>query len=478
MFDQSSVRPPPSPHLNPDPLSAEPDHAQFPTGRPTRFLGALAVAVGSLAAAVAIGWFMSWDSDGPLPPARQMTAQHAFPETGTPMPDAVSSGTDASAPDASVAAAPAEYEMSVRLDKGDTVAGVLGELDLANTDVANVVRALAGHVNLRRLPIGQSIDLKIRPPGEGEAGPTLLALAVRPEARREITVERDDDGTFDATVKVFEVASKLGRAAGAVNGSLIASAGAAGVPHAALAEMLRAFSWDVNFQHDIKAGDRFALLIEQSWTEDGRPVGGGRVLWAEITTDGGEETFSIYRFQPQGGADFFYTRDGESVVKALLRTPLNLSRISSRFGLRRHPVLGFTLLHAGIDFAAPTGTPILAAGDGRIVEAGANGGYGRWIKIRHDNGLATGYAHLSRIASGVRRSVRIRQGQVIGFVGSSGLSTGPHLHFELHRNGRPVNPLDVAQTSQRKQLAGAELARFKARVEEIDKARETAPEID
>lgn len=394
------------------------------------------------------------------------------------MPEAVSWGADASGQEASVAATPSEYEMSVRLEKGDTVAGVLGDLDLAATEVGNVIQALAEHVNLKRLRIGQSIDVKIRPPADGNTRPTLLTLAVRPEPGREVTVERDDDGTFDATVKIFEIVSKLRRAAGAVNGSVIASAEATGVPRPALAEMLRAFSWDVNFQHDIKAGDRFALLMEQSWTEHGRPVGGGRVLWAEITTDGGEETYSIYRFQPQGGADFFYNRDGESVVKALLRTPLNLSRISSRFGLRRHPVLGFTRLHAGIDFAAPTGTPILAAGDGRIVEAGPNRGYGRWVKIRHDNGLATGYAHLSRIAPGVRRSARIRQGQVIGFVGSSGLSTGPHLHFELHRNGRPVNPLGVAQTAQRKQLAGAELTRFKARVEEIDRARESAPEID
>lgn len=380
--------------------------------------------------------------------------------------------------DWNVAPAPRVYEMSVRLDKGDTMAGVLGELDLAAAEVADVVDALAEHVNLRRLPIGQSIDVKLQGPAEGRAKPILLALAVRPEARREITVERDEQGEFDATVKAFEIVSRLGRAAGAVNGSVIESVEASGVPHQALAEMLRAFSWDVNFQHDIKAGDRFALLIEQAWTEDGRPVDGGRILWAEITTGGGEETFAIYRFQPQDGADFFYSRDGESVVKALLRTPLNLSRISSRFGLRRHPVLGFTRLHAGIDFAAPTGTPVLAAGDGRIVEAGVNGGYGRWVKVSHDNGLATGYAHLSRIASGVRRSARIRQGQVIGFVGSSGLSTGPHLHFELHRNGRPVNPLDVAQTSRRQRLDGAELTRFKARVEEIDRARETAPELD
>jgi murein DD-endopeptidase MepM/ murein hydrolase activator NlpD len=142
--------------------------------------------------------------------------------------------------------------------------------------------------------------------------------------------------------------------------------------------------------------------------------------------------------------------------------------------MRHHPVLRFTRLHAGIDFAAPPGTPILAAGAGRVGEAGPNGGYGRWIKISHSNGLATGYAHLSRIAPGVRRSARVKQGQVIGYVGSSGLSTGPHLHFELHRHGRPVDPLSMARTALRSRLKGQDLARFKARVAEIDQARDSA----
>ena len=264
------------------------------------------------------------------------------------------------------------------------------------------------------------------------------------------------------------------RASGEVDGSVIGSAEAAGVPHGPLAEMLRAFSWDVNFQHDIKPGDRFDVLVERSWTSDGRPADDGRVLWAEITTGGGAETYSIYRFDPQDGEEFFYNREGESVVKALLRTPLNMSRISSRFGLRQHPVLRFTRLHAGIDFAAPPGTPILAAGSGHVIEAGRFGGYGNWVKIGHDGGLATGYAHMSRIAAGVKRSARVRQGQVIGYVGSTGLSTGPHLHFELHRGGTPIDPLTMARTAQRTRLAGKDLERFKAQVAETDRVRDTA----
>lgn len=368
----------------------------------------------------------------------------------------------------------AAYETTVRLEKGDTFAGVLHDLGFARQDVARVSASLAAHVKMHRLPVGQAMSVKIEAPREAAAKPLLLALTIRPEARREITLERDDEGDYGAKEKVFDVVPKLQRATGAVEGSVIASAEAAGVPRPALVEMLRAFSWDVNFQHDIKVGDRFDVLIEQAWTEDGRPVDAGRVLWAELTTGGGRQSFSVYRFKPRNGPEFFYNGEGQSVVKALLRTPLNMSRISSRFGMRHHPVLRFTRLHAGVDFAAPPGTPILAAGAGRVVEAGRNGGYGTWVKINHDGGLATGYAHMSRIAAGVRRSARVRQGQVIGFVGSSGLSTGPHLHFELHRGGRPVDPLSVARTALRARLGGEELARFKARVAEIDRARESA----
>ncbi|MDP2334517.1 MAG: peptidoglycan DD-metalloendopeptidase family protein [Reyranella sp.] len=375
-------------------------------------------------------------------------------------------------------AEPPPVETLVRLGKGDTVARVLHRLGVAAGDAGNTIAALAAYVRMKSLPIGQAMTVTLRPADEAGAKPVLLALTIRPEPRREITLERDGEGDFSVEEEIFEVTSKLQRAAGEVDGSVIASAEAAGVPHAPLAEMLRAFSWDVNFQHDIKPGDRFDVLVERSWTSDGQAVDGGRVLWAELTTGGGAESFSVYRFKPRDGEEFFYNREGESVVKALLRTPLNMSRVSSRFGMRRHPVLKFTRLHAGVDFAAPPGTPILAAGAGRVVEAGRKGGYGRWVKIRHDGGLATGYAHMSRIASGVRRSARVRQGQVIGFVGSTGLSTGPHLHFELHRNGRPVNPLSVARTALRARLAGQDLERFKARVAELDLARETATVVE
>ncbi len=420
-------------------------------------------------------------------PSGEATALDLAPESGTPPPAMVEGpaarleAQDIAAvlpePDAQDSAPPdfgrPYVEAAIELRKGDTVARVLDRLGISDADVAEVVGVLARHVRLDRLPIGQALILKLQRLEEAEAT-LLVGLSIRPEPQRAFTVERGDDGDFSVEEEVFAVTPHLQRASGAVDGSVIASAEAAGVPHGALAEMLRAFSWDVNFQHDIKAGDRFDVLVERGWTSDGMPADEGRVLWAELTTGGGAERYSIYRFKPRDGEEFFYNDEGESVIKSLLRTPLNMSRISSRFGLRHHPVLRFTRLHAGIDFAAPPGTPILAAGAGHVIEAGVFGGYGKWVKIAHEGGLATGYAHMSRIAAGVKRSARVRQGQVIGYVGSTGLSTGPHLHFELHRGGRPIDPLSMARTEQRTRLTGRELERFRREMAETDRAREAA----
>ena len=418
-------------------------------------------------------------------------AQEPYPESGTSMPDEsvaalpdeppeppAEDGMAASVEATDAASPPSMLETALRLEKGDTLAGLLIELGCDRRDVANAMATLSDHANLRRLPVGQDIDVTIKPATDAEAKPILVALSVRPEAEREITLERDDDGGYQAVEKIYRIESRLGRVRGSVESSLIGSARTAGVPQTALADLLHAFAWDVDFQHDMKRGDAFDLLIEQSWTEDGRPLDRARMVWGALSVGGGREQYSVYRFAPAEKDESFYTVEGKSVVKALLRTPLNLSRVSSRFGLRRHPIVGFMRMHTGIDFAAPTGTPVLAAGAGRVVEAGRNGGYGKWVKISHGNGLATGYAHMSRIASGVRRSARVRQGQVIGFVGSTGFSTGPHLHFELHRGGKPVNPLTVARTAARERLAGAELERFKQHVIAIDQARENAVALE
>lgn len=378
------------------------------------------------------------------------------------------------APPVSVTSDANRFEKVVlHLAKGDTLASLLADLDLERAEVMRVLSALRPHLEIRHLQIGQSVHVTLENATGEKTSRLLHDLTIRPEARREITVERDDDGTYRAKEKLFEVLKRFQRVAGRIKDSLILSAQRAGMPPSALTEMLSAFAFDVSFQHDLKAGDRFSALVERVETKDGRLIGAGRLLWAKLTTGAGERIFTVYRFRPSGGRDFFYTPHGQSVVRALLRTPLDLARltISSAFGMRHHPLLGFTRLHAGVDFPAPPGTPVLAAGDGRIVQAGRNGGYGNWVEIVHPGSLATGYAHLLRIARGIRPGVTVHQSQVIGFVGSTGLSTGPHLHFELRRNGTPVDPLSVAHRSLRTQLAGPDLARFMKVVAEVDRLR-------
>ena len=212
-------------------------------------------------------------------------------------------------------------------------------------------------------------------------------------------------------------------------------------------EFIRALAYDVDFQRELKEGQKFTVLLEQLVTSDGKVTHPGRLLAGELHL--GKRTVTVIRFRPHNGADQFYNPKGESVVRSFLRTPMDASHITSRFGMREHPILGYSAMHTGVDFGAPTGTPILAAGAGKVVMAGYNGGYGIFVKLEHTRDIGTGYGHMSRLGPGIKPGVAVRQGQVIGFVGSTGMSTGPHLHYEFYRGGQPVNPLAQKFAMQR-----------------------------
>lgn len=390
------------------------------------------------------------------------------------------------------------YDVTVRVEKGDTLEKILAELDFAPAEVENAIDALrralrgprpvegkgknakAAHAKATqawqapiRLPLGESVEVTVGAPKQTDGMPTLLELSIRPTVTRELALRRLDNGDFDAQERVYKVVTRLMRAAGVVKGSLRASTDSAGVPPDAMNEALRAFAYDLDLQRDVKGGDRFTVLLEQAFTSDGRQVGSGRIISAELKLSG-NRTVSIHRFRPEGGADQFWLPSGQSVVKSLIRTPMDLRRVSSRYGMRDHPILGFTGMHTGTDFAAPYGTPVIAAGSGVIKQAGPNGGYGNWVLIAHDARISTGYAHLARFAPGIRPGARVRQGQVIGFVGSTGMSTGPHLHYELHVGGRPVNPI-AHRAAVRGSLASKDLERFRAQVAKTNRERDSAP---
>jgi murein DD-endopeptidase MepM/ murein hydrolase activator NlpD len=259
------------------------------------------------------------------------------------------------------------------------------------------------------------------------------------------------------------------RRAGTINDSLYLAAARVEVPHDVTYGLVKLFSWDVDFQRDLRQGDGFETLFEEVSLEDGSGASrGGDLLFGALTLSG--ELLEAYRFEVEDGAVEYFDRTGRSLRKFLLRTPVDGARLSSGFGMRRHPILGYSRMHKGVDFAAPTGTPIYAAGGGKVVSAGRNGSYGNYIRIRHSGEYSTAYGHLSRLAKSTRVGGRVQQGQVIGYVGATGRATGPHLHYEILRNGAQINPLSVKQPPNT-QLAGADLERFRAEVERIDRLR-------
>lgn len=353
--------------------------------------------------------------------------------------------------------APDRYELTLRLEKGDTVEKMLADIDVPEADRKQIHEKLAALLKKRRLPVGEEIELLLQNVPEQPDSPRVLSLSVRPQPEREYIITRRDDGAYEGEEKTYKVSPRIVRVEGERHGSLQQSGTKLGAPSQAMVEFIRALSYDVDFQRELKEGQKFTVLLEQLVTSDGRVTHPGRLLAGELRLL--KRTVTVIRYRPQGGAEGFYNPNGESVVRAFLRTPMDASKISSRFGMREHPILGYSALHAGVDFAAPPGTPILAAGTGKVAMAGPNGGYGLYVKLQHTKDVATAYAHMSRIGPGIKPGVSVRQGQVIGFVGSTGMSTGPHLHYEFHRGGKQVNPL-AQKFAMRATVGGKDAARF------------------
>ena len=307
----------------------------------------------------------------------------------------------------------------------------------------------------------------------GEAYNELISMTVSPSAIADYVVIRSKEG-FSASSIERPVTRRLVYREGVINGSFFGSGKRTGVPYKSLANLVKGFSYDVDFQRDLKAGDRFEVAYETYVNDEGEVAYDGEVIFGALILSGKRK--EIYRFTPASGRKDFFNGKGESVKKALLRTPVDGARISSRFGMRKHPILGYSKMHKGIDFAAATGTPIYAAGDGTVEVAKWNGGYGRYIRIKHGKGYATAYAHMTGFAKGMRRGKRVKQGQVIGYVGTTGRSTGPHLHYEVLKDGRQVNPLSIKLLPGEK-LKGRDIANFKAIKEQVNQARRERGQI-
>ncbi|MBC6439245.1 MAG: peptidoglycan DD-metalloendopeptidase family protein [Rhodospirillales bacterium] len=321
--------------------------------------------------------------------------------------------------------------ISVEIPSGGILMNALTGLGIGTVQADEAVDSLRDVFDPRSIQAGQIIDVTMDEDG-------LLNISLSPRAGERVEVARDEEGFVSRLVEL-PVERVLRATVGHIDSSLYQAALDGGVPPAVLADMIRAYSFDVDFQREIRSGDSFELLYEAYVGEEGNVVRYGTLLYATLRVSG--VSLPIYQFTPSSGFIDYFNERGESVRKALIRTPIDGARITSNFGMRT--LSGYTRMHKGVDFGAPTGTPIVAAGDGIIEDLGWFGGYGNYIRIRHNSTYKTAYAHMSAYASGLGEGNRVRQGQVIGYVGSTGNSTGPHLHYEVLVNNEQINPLDV-----------------------------------
>lgn len=358
---------------------------------------------------------------------------------------------------------PAPITRVVAVESGDNLMGVLLRAGAERTVAYAAIQSLKGSYDPRRdLSVGDELQVTFgigdsSGSGKEPASYVLSGLTIPVSYDKEIDVSRGGKGGFVASEIERPLERETVQVSGTIDTSLSVDAGAAGLPSRVLAELIRVYSFDVDFQRDIWQGDRFELMYDQFRDENGDIVHQGDIHYAKLTLRSTE--LQLYRYTTTKGNLDYFNAKGESVRKTLMRTPIDGARLSSRFGKRRHPILGYTRMHTGTDFAAPRGTPIYAAGNGTVIQAGRNGGYGKYIRIRHNGTFQTAYAHMSRLAKKARRGARVKQGQIIGYVGSTGRSTGPHLHYEVLRNGRQINPRSVRIPSGEK-LKGGELKKF------------------
>lgn len=321
----------------------------------------------------------------------------------------------------------------VTVERGDTLARLLQDAGIDNATIHAIASAGDAGRAMTRIHPGDAIRL-----GFDEAG-ELIRVDYRKAPDRRIEFERTD-GTFNGRIIEEPLERRLEHARGVIRTSLFQAAADAGLEDRMIMELVEIFGWDIDFVLDIRRGDRFTL-IHESYFRNGDRVRTGRIVAATFENRG--TVHRAVRYTATDGETEYFAPDGTSMRKAFLRSPVEFTRISSRFGRRYHPTLGRMRNHEGVDYAARPGTPIRSTGDGRIVRRGRNGGYGNFILIRHGSRYSTAYAHLRGFASGQRVGSTVEQGEIIGFVGSTGMSTGPHLHYEFRVRGEHRNPLTM-----------------------------------
>jgi murein DD-endopeptidase MepM/ murein hydrolase activator NlpD len=357
----------------------------------------------------------------------------------------------------------ANLESSVKTLKvrsGDSLGPLFQKNGLSGGEAYKVTQAFATVYKPRNVRVGHEFNLHFN-------GETLEHLTFKPSIEKTVFVDlKGEDYTAREVAAEFKY-EKIGVKA-QISNSLYLDATRLGAPDRVVQQFANIYEYSVDFQRDIQPGDEFEMFFEVARDRKGDIIKSGDLLYTSFSPR--KKKLDYWLYTDSKGRENFYDAKGKTAKRKLRATPVNGARLSSSYGRRKHPILGYRKMHAGVDFAAPRGTPILAAGSGTVERANRYGGYGNYIRIRHTDGYKTAYAHLNKFARGVRKGKYVKQDQVIGYVGTTGRSTGPHLHYEVHLNGKKINPRRLSQLSG-KPLNKNEIPSFAKRRKEIDSMR-------
>ena len=325
-----------------------------------------------------------------------------------------------------------KVELKVR--NGDSIQRILYDQKISPSDVNNVINALRREYNIGTLRNDQKVYLIIK---REKSGNFVSRLTVNIDNITSVHVFLNKDNVYE-TKRVTKILTKKNHLVETtIDRGIYRTAKQSGIENSIVAQFARLYGFEVDFQRDLKKNDKIKIFYERYLDDDGVSQRTGNIIYSEITNV--ERNIILYRYEYPNGSIAYFTPEGKSIEKSLMRTPINGAKLSSRYGFRIHPILGYNQMHQGTDFAAPIGTPVMASGAGTVEYSGWKGGYGKFISIRHSAVYQTNYAHLQDYAKGMRRGAKVQQGQVIGYLGSTGSSTGPHLHYEVVVNGKKEN---------------------------------------
>ena len=357
---------------------------------------------------------------------------------------------------------PRYVTIDYKIQKGDTYENILDNINIPNKEKKIILNEIKKVKEIKSLKINQNILFKI----DRKDNIKIIEFKVEIDKKKDAIFIRDTDvANFNFKIIENELNKILIFKEGIIENSLYNTAISLGIKPNIIIEFARLYGFQVDFQRDIWKGDSFQIIYEQFENNDGSLIESGDIIFSNLNTQGSD--LNLYKFEFGKKEIDYFDENGKSMRKTLMKTPINGARLSSSFGKRKHPILGYTKMHLGTDFAAPTGTPIMASGDGVVTRAQWCGGGGNCVKIKHNSVYQTVYAHMSKFGRGIKKGVRVKQGQIIGYVGSTGLSTGPHLHYEVIENGKKINSQKLKLPSG-KSLKGNERSNFEVNKIKID----------